>query len=161
MSAGGLTLRRMAAADLDAVFTLEQASYPRPWTRRSFDFELNDNPAALLWAAEVETGQIAGYCVAWRLDDELHIANFTVAPSRRRQGVGRSLLAQALAEAAGLGLRSAFLEVRRGNLAAQGLYQQFGFRQVGLRPRFYSDGEDAVLMQLAHLPQGVQAEDPT
>lgn len=161
MSAGGLTLRRMVAADLEAVLTMEQDSYPRPWTRGSFDFELNDNPAALLWAAEAEGSQIAGYCVAWRLQDELHIANFTVAPARRRQGVGRRLLAHALAEAAGLGLHSAFLEVRSGNLAAQSMYQQFGFRQVGLRPLFYSNGEDAVLMELAQLTQSAQADQPT
>lgn len=160
MSADHLTLRRMTAADLEAVFALEQASYPRPWTRGSFDFELNDNPAALLWAAELQGGEIAGYCVAWALEDELHIANFAVAPARRRQGVGRRLLAHALGEAAGLGLRSAFLEVRRGNRAARAIYQQFGFHQVGLRPHFYSDGEDAVLMELGHLPQSAQADEP-
>ncbi len=39
------------------------------------------------------------------------------------------------------------LEVRLSNVAARRLYQRFGFRPVGVRPRYYSDnGEDALIM---------------
>lgn len=156
MTAPRLTLRRMQASDLDAVYALEQALYPRPWTRGSFAFELHDNQAALLWVAEI-AGDVAGYCVAWQLVDELHIANFAVAPAWQRQGVGRRLLAHLLAEAHSLGLQTAYLEVRQSNLAAQALYRRLGFAQVGLRPRFYGDGEDAVLMESNRLPQSAQS----
>ncbi|MCW5875368.1 MAG: ribosomal protein S18-alanine N-acetyltransferase [Anaerolineales bacterium] len=149
----GFSLRRMAAADLDAVAALEQAIYPLPWTRGSFDFELHENPAALLWVAAAPGGEVAAYCVAWRLDEELHIANFAVAAAFRRQGLGRRLLGHLLAEAAELGMGSATLEVRTGNQAARQLYRRLGFADVGMRPRFYSDGEDAVIMQLAALPR--------
>jgi ribosomal-protein-alanine N-acetyltransferase len=41
------------------------------------------------------------------------------------------------------------LEVRVSNRAAQGLYRSFGFREVGIRPKYYADnGEDALLMDL-------------
>ena len=41
----------------------------------------------------------------------------------------------------------ATLEVRLSNQAARLLYQRFGFRPVGVRPRYYSDnGEDALIM---------------
>ena len=34
-----------------------------------------------------------------------------------------------------------------GNVAAQHLYEKFGFRSVGTRPNYYEDdGEDAVIM---------------
>ena len=46
-----------------------------------------------------------------------------------------------------LGARVMTLEVRLSNAAARSLYQQFGFRPVGVRPRYYSDnGEDALIM---------------
>ena len=39
------------------------------------------------------------------------------------------------------------LEVRLSNLAARRLYEKYGFRPVGLRPRYYSDdNEDALIM---------------
>ena len=45
------------------------------------------------------------------------------------------------------------LEVRRSNDAARSLYAGFGFRQIGVRQRYYSDnGEDAIVMQLALRP---------
>lgn len=38
------------------------------------------------------------------------------------------------------------LEVRASNHAAIHLYEKEGFEIVGSRPRFYNDGEDAILM---------------
>ena len=41
----------------------------------------------------------------------------------------------------------ATIEVRLSNLPARRLYEKYGFRPVGLRPRYYSDnGEDALIM---------------
>ena len=45
------------------------------------------------------------------------------------------------------------LEVRASNDPALRLYHSLGFERVGLRRRYYHDGEDAVLMTLA-LPAG-------
>jgi ribosomal-protein-alanine N-acetyltransferase len=46
----------------------------------------------------------------------------------------------------------ATLEVRVSNVAAQSLYQRYGFAKVGLRPHYYSDrGEDALIMTTKHL----------
>ena len=46
-----------------------------------------------------------------------------------------------------LGARVVTLEVRLSNQPARALYGRFGFRPVGIRPRYYSDnGEDALIM---------------
>ncbi|MBS1109343.1 MAG: ribosomal protein, partial [Anaeromyxobacteraceae bacterium] len=43
--------------------------------------------------------------------------------------------------------RVAMLEVRRGNQPAIALYRSLGYREVGVRPRYYAeDGEDALVM---------------
>ena len=81
---------------------------------------------------------------------------FLEPPSRevqRQRLLGRGLLA-----AYALGARTAFLEVRRCNLAAQAMYAAFGFDSVGVRPRYYQDNhEDAILMTLAQIdPQRMQ-----
>jgi ribosomal-protein-alanine N-acetyltransferase len=79
--------------------------------------------------------------------DEAHIITFAVHPSWRRQRLGERLLLAMLDVSIDAGAREATLEVRLSNLPARRLYEKYGFRPVGLRPRYYSDnGEDALIM---------------
>lgn len=69
-------------------------------------------------------------------------------PVRRGQGMALRLLAHALRDLAGEPCRRAVaLEVRAGNAAAIALYENSGFLRTGVRRRYYSDGEDAILME--------------
>ena len=55
--------------------------------------------------------------------------------------------------------REATLEVRLSNLPARRLYEKYGFRPVGLRPRYYSDdNEDALIMTTEPIDQPRFAE---
>ena len=79
--------------------------------------------------------------------DEAHITTFAVHPAWRRQRIGERLLLAFLDLARDRHAREATLEVRLSNLAARRLYEKYGFRPVGLRPRYYSDNnEDALIM---------------
>jgi ribosomal-protein-alanine N-acetyltransferase len=70
-----------------------------------------------------------------------------VLPEWRRRGIGARLMLAMMHLAEELGARVATLEVRLSNEAARKLYQHFGFRPVGIRPRYYSDNaEDALIM---------------
>jgi ribosomal-protein-alanine N-acetyltransferase len=156
-------LRRMRSADIDQVFQLEQRIFPTPWTRKSYEFELEQNPASEQWVIEAwmehEVWQIVAYSVCWLLGDEVHVANIAVAPKFRRLGLGRRLMDHILHRAVEKGMQSATLEVRVGNRAALNLYESYGFQEVGRRKRYYSDNrEDALLLQLPHL--SVDALDP-
>jgi ribosomal-protein-alanine N-acetyltransferase len=91
--------------------------------------------------------------VLWMIVDEAHIATIATHPDYRRQGIAKRLLVKALEFAQTEGARSALLEVRAGNRAAQEMYRKFGFEVVGRRERYYKDNyEDAVLMTLPRLP---------
>lgn len=96
---------------------------------------------------------IVGMIVIWMIIDEAHIATIAVHPNFRRQGIARFLVTAGLDEAIKNKMKTATLEVRAGNLAAQTLYRQFGFESVGIRPRYYKDNangvtayEDAIIM---------------
>jgi len=83
----------------------------------------------------------------WLMVDEGHIITFAVHPDWRRQRIGERLLLAFLDLAAERGAHEATLEVRLSNLPARRLYEKYGFRPVGLRPRYYSDNaEDALIM---------------
>ncbi|MFM7785631.1 MAG: GNAT family N-acetyltransferase, partial [Gammaproteobacteria bacterium] len=72
-----------------------------------------------------------------------------VSPVARRRGIARSLLGEALREAAIAGARRCFLEVRESNAPAIALYSAAGFRIDARRKGYYrsADGpEDALLM---------------
>lgn len=145
-------IRRMTLADVDGVHAIEEATFPRPWTREDFVKEMTQNACARYLVAEQE-GEIVGFAGAWIVLDEAHITNIAVARARRGQGVGKALTRGLLQYAANLGVVYATLEVRRSNGVAQGLYKGLGFVYVGLRKRYYEDnGEDAFIFCCDHMP---------
>lgn len=89
---------------------------------------------------------LLAYTSVYHTLDELEILNLAVRPEERRKGFGRRILGMALQVARKMGMQKVLLEVRVGNHAAIGLYQDSGFRQVGVRPCYYTDtGEDALI----------------
>lgn len=147
-----LVVRRMNVEDVPAAREIDKLSFTLPWPERSFLFEVTDNPASRCWVAELD-GHLVGMLVLWKIIDEAHIATLATHPEFRRQGIAEQLLIVALENAYVEGVRSALLEVRSGNIAAQILYRKFGFEEVGRRERYYKDNnEDAILMTLHHLP---------
>lgn len=136
----------MQVTDLPAIHAIERASFDSPWPVDAYRSELETNRLAQYLVARADDG-IAAYAGMWLMVDEAHIITFAVHPAWRRQHIGERLLLALLDVAIDGGAREATLEVRLSNLPARRLYEKFGFRPVGLRPRYYSDnGEDALIM---------------
>lgn len=90
---------------------------------------------------------VFGFAGFWITADEAHITALGVRNNYRRSGIGERLLISLIDLATPLSIRTITLEVRASNKAAQALYQKYGFRTAGRRPRYYSNNsEDAVLM---------------
>lgn len=146
-------IRSMEMKDVQRVWEIDVASFSLPWPERSYRFEIEQNPASHCYVIEISQDEeppvVAGMLVMWFILDEAHIGTIAIDNQFRRMGLGRCLLAEALMDAYQKGIRMTYLEVRRSNLAAQELYQQFGFVVAGIRNRYYKDnGEDALLMTL-------------
>lgn len=142
-----LTAAPMAVSDLDQVLDIERASFPTPWTRAAFCYEIEQNKVARCTVLRGRRG-IVGYLCLWEIGHEIHITNLAVHPEWRRRGVGRRLLAGALAEGIVRGVVLAFLEVRPSNTRALALYESLGFQVIGRRNGYYFDtGEDALVME--------------
>ena len=94
-----------------------------------------------------EVGTLVGYAGGWVVDGDVQILKVGTNPAWRRRGIARELLAHVAADARNLGAQTVSLEVRAGNEGAQALYKALGLVPVGTRPRYYSDREDALIMQ--------------
>jgi ribosomal-protein-alanine N-acetyltransferase len=97
-----------------------------------------------LLVAEIQ-GRVAGFLASRAVaDGEYEILNLGIAREFRRRGLAKALLAEALTRRPG----TWFLEVRSSNTAARRLYGTSGFREVGVRRKYYSEPvEDAVVMR--------------
>ena len=146
----------MTLDDLPEVLAIDRASFPVPWSERTYRFELLKNPVASLFVAEStqsDAGRILGYVGLWELIDEGHISTLAVEPGERRQGVAESLILNSLRFFVSRGIETASLEVRRSNKAARNLYAKYGFEIVGVRRGYYRDNkEDALIMTLERIP---------
>ena len=146
-----LRLQPMSADDIPAVHAIESASFPTPWPPYAFRQELETNRMAHYLVVRAGERVIA-YSGIWLMVDEAHVTTFAVLPAYRRRGVGGLLLSGLMALSADIGATVLTLEVRLSNVAARQLYQRFGFRPVGVRPRYFSDnGEDALIMTTERL----------
>ncbi len=142
-------LERCSVLHLDSVMEVEQRSYAHPWTRGNFQDALaHGYQVQLLLGGD----QLLGYFVAMPGVDEVHLLNITVAPEFQRQGWSHVLLDALQLWARSRSAQWLWLEVRVGNLRAQGVSEACGFRRVGLRKGYYpadrGSREDAIVMSL-------------
>ncbi len=136
----------MRAEDLDAVVEIESASFSRPWTRRHFEEEL-DSSFSCPTVALAADGAVAGYLCLKLVLDEAEVLDVAVKGALRGTGVGKALVEWALRFCRERDVKLVFLEVRAGNAGAIALYRRLGFREAGLRKKYYDNGEDAILME--------------
>lgn len=92
------------------------------------------------------SGLLVGFMLTWFVADEVHLLNVAVEPAQRRKGIGRALMDDLLREARTASAAKIFLEVRVSNEPAIRLYDSYGFERLGVRRRYYDDGEDALDM---------------
>jgi [ribosomal protein S18]-alanine N-acetyltransferase len=141
-----IVVERMKVEDLEAVHAIEREAFSTPWPANAYRQELETNRLAhyivARWGEE-----IIGFAGIWLLVDEAHVTTFATRHDWRRRGVGERLLLALLDLARNRGASEATLEVRPSNAPARRLYEKYGFREVGIRPRYYTDNkEDALIM---------------
>jgi len=148
-----LTIGDLSAEELDLLYEIELFSYGNPWPKDAFRRELKLPFSRILVARNNEPVgfPLMGYLVLWTIRGEAHVLNLAVHPEHRRQGVATALLETGIDASRGVGAEILYLEVRRSNSGAQELYRRFGFKQVGLRPRYYEDNREDALVLLLEL----------
>jgi ribosomal-protein-alanine N-acetyltransferase len=136
----------MRRRHLRSVLKIEAQVYPRPWSLALFMSELGLRATRTYVVARVDAS-VVGYAGLMFSGDDAHVTTIAVDPVWHRHKIGTRLLIHLAREALRRGARNLTLEVRVSNLAAQGLYQQFGFHPAGIRKNYYVEtNEDALVM---------------
>jgi len=138
-------VRRAERADLLAVYRIEKAVFEQPWPYSAFEGFLEE-PNFLVASVE---DRVVGYVVADVTPnvgrDLGHIKDLAVSPDAQGNGIGRTLLQRAVVGLTVAGASRIKLEVRRSNERAISLYRAVGFEATRLLPRYYDDGESALI----------------
>jgi len=163
-------IRRFRPSDFSQVVSIEREVFSEHDPVLYVDF-YESNPEGF-FVADIN-GRVAGYAVCFitksgmpapqTLEEEVELSRarshghsgqvkgklFTlaVAPSWQGRGIGSRLLGEVIRFFHLRGVFRICLEVRASNLRAQRLYSRFGFTIVGVKPGYYPDGENALLME--------------
>jgi len=154
-----VTIRDAERSDLESIVGIERAAFDQPWPYTAFERFLAESGflVAVDGGSEARRSRtdpdaVVGYVVGDVTPnfgrDIGHVKDLAVADAARRRGIGRSLLVQSLAALAVDGAEVVKLEVRESNDAARALYHDVGFDVARRVPRYYQDGEDALVMIL-------------
>ncbi len=152
----GFLIRHAQADDVAAVAALEAQVFPDPWPAHLYAQEVCQS---LRFQRVVYNagGYLSAYLFACWQADELHVLKVATHPMYYGLGLATTLLHEAAAEAVRGHGRGIILEVRPANHRAVQLYRHLGYRVIGRRPRYYGDGEDALVMFFAVSPSGPAA----
>lgn len=166
----------MEEGDLDQVAAMEREAFPTLWPPTTYRRELKNKMAEYSVCVrddEFVTSQpqpgkrgllgllgrrnkpqepvqrqlLVGFVGLWYMAGEAHIVSIAVRETYKRRGLGEFLLIGSIEMAIRRDCQVVTLEARVSNDPAIALYRKYGFNEVGLRRRYYSDnGEDAVIM---------------
>ncbi len=140
-----MEIRAWKYQDIARIAEAEKECFPKePWSFQMLasGFETE----AFSGVVADDCGEIAGYGSITMTDEEADVQNIAVLEQYRRSGIGTAILQSLLEIAKKRGVKRVFLEVRVSNGVAMGMYLKCGFVGVYARTRYYSDGEDCLVM---------------
>ena len=125
---------------------IESRIHRNPWSQEQIkeSFQNKNN----LVIGVFNQDELIGYCFILIAQTEAEILNIAIDINFQRKGLGEILLKECFERLKSQQAKNLFLEVRQSNHAAKNLYSKIGFKTIGIRKNYYSDNEDANMMQL-------------
>lgn len=138
-----MNIEKFEEKHLDGVEKIEKTCFAHPWSREDLKNQIALDTSHFL-VATVD-GNVAGYMGLQIFGGEGYVTNVAVLPEYRKQGIAESLIREQMKNK----MSFITLEVRESNLPAISLYTKCGFKNVGIRPNFYSaPTENAIIMTI-------------
>lgn len=140
-----MKIREWKYEDILKISEMEKECFPQePWSYKMLVSSFAEESFHGVLAEE--DGEIVGYGGITQAVDSADIDNLAVVEYYRNSGIGKAVLSELLKYAKDRGAKKVFLEVRVSNSVAMALYLKCGFKGAYARSRYYSDGEDCLVM---------------
>lgn len=133
----------MLSEDISQIISIENKSFPYPWTDAQF-LEEFDKPHSIKLVYESENN-IYAYVIAWFIAGELEIGLIATDQNKRKSGVASHLLTSLFNMTKPT---QCMLEVSSINTSAIQFYKHHKFQIISIRKKYYRDGSDAIIMKL-------------
>ena len=136
----------MEESDLQTILYLENSCFIAPWGLNEILYELNSNPVSNLWVIESERSGVVGFVDYWITFDSATVCQICINPACRKVGLGSRLMQEVISDCKANKVRNITLEVRQNNEPAINFYKKFGFAQVLIKEKYYTNGDNAIYM---------------
>ena len=136
----------MNLQDLENIKDCLLTDFDNFWSYNILKQEL-ENGKSKYFVAKQEN-EIVGFAGILLIIDQVNIMNIVVKKDKRNFGIGSSLLEEFIRYSKIHNATSITLEVNEKNIPAIKLYKKYGFKQVGLRKKYYNNEDNAILMDL-------------
>lgn len=140
-----LPVREAGPADAALIAGLHARAFADPWDAASIA-KLMSGPGALALVAGTPP---LGFALFHSVPPEAELLSVGVVPEARGRGIAGRLLAEAARRLIARGVETIFLDVAEGNAPARALYARLGFVERSRRPRYYRNGDDALMLTAA------------
>ena len=140
-----MNLRPVTDKDIPFLVSVRE-SFPDAWNEKMLTSAFNAGNFFGFIAEEVKGGAPIGFITYSVNIDTADLQDLFVDEKCRKKGVGRALVAEFISAARERGVKKLFLEVRESNIPAINLYKKAGFTFLSERKKYYSDGENALVL---------------
>ena len=139
-------ISEMNLQDLENIKGCLLTDFDNFWSYNILKQEL-ENGKSKYFVAKQEN-EIVGFAGILLIIDQVNIMNIVVKKDKRNFGIGSLLLEEIIRYSKIHNATSITLEVNEKNIPAIKLYEKYGFKQVGLRKKYYNNEDNAILMDL-------------
>lgn len=139
-----MEISTMILDDLEQMKDTLYSDFDNFWSYNVLKQELENKNTTYVVAKE--NSQIVGFAGISVCFDEATLNNIVVKKSCRGRGIGGELLETLIEFCADLNMKSLTLEVNSLNTPAINLYEKFGFKNLGIRKKYYNNSQDAIIM---------------
>ena len=141
-------IRKATLDDIDDLLVIENKCFSDPWKKKDLQYELSENPVNVFLVFEKDL-EIIGFIDFMITFNSATISQIAIAPEHRNKGYARRLLdamETKFPKDIENSVETITLEVRASNQKALNLYTKNGYEKITIKPKYYSNGEDAIYM---------------
>ena len=134
----------MTLEDLEQMKDTLYSDFDNFWSYNVLKQELENKNTTYIVAKEND--EVVGFAGLSTCLDEATLNNIVVKKSHRNRGIGGELLESLIEFCSELSMKTFTLEVDTENEPAIHLYEKFGFKNLGIRKKYYNNSRDAFIM---------------